>query len=234
MNAERIEAFLLALQAERGAAQNTLAAYARDLSDFSSWLTGRKVTDAGRREIEAYLADMADQGLAATTRARRLSAIKQYHRFAYSEGWQTDDPAHNIAGPTPRRKLPDTLSQDETSRLLAAAQVPMDAAAPKIRLHCLIELLYSTGLRVSELITLPVASMRGEPQMVMVRGKGGRDRMVPLSPPSRAVLKAWLEVRDLGLRHPGGGQVVEGAAQGGGDGQAKYGHCTPWLRLGRG
>ena len=196
MNAGHIEAFLLALQAERGAAQNTLAAYARDLTDFSDWLAARQIAEAGREEIEAYLADLADQGLAATTRARRLSAIKQYHRFAFSEGWQTDDPAHNIAGPTPRRKLPDALSQDETSRLLAAAQMPADAAAPKVRLHCLIELLYSTGLRVSELITLPVASLRGDPQMVMVRGKGGRDRMVPLSPPAQTVLKDWLQVRD--------------------------------------
>ena len=194
----RIEAFLLALQAERGAARNTLEAYARDLSDYADWLAaaGHDPAGAGRAEIEAYLADLRGRGMAASTRSRRLSALKQFHRFAFSEGWRDDDPASGIGGPARARRLPSALDEDETARLLEAAAAPADAAPGRVRLHCLVELLYATGLRVTELVGLPVAGMRGDPRMVMVRGKGGHERMVPLSGPARTALARWIAVRD--------------------------------------
>ncbi len=216
----RIEAFLLALQAERGAAANTLGAYSRDLSDFAEWLKfrGTAIADPGRPEIEAYLRDLTARGLAPSTRARRLSALKQFFRFQLSERWRADDPAAGISGPAQGRMLPAALTEEETSRLLAAAAVPKedmgiasDAVSRsdqsggassqrrvlgRVRMHCLIELLYATGLRVSELVSLPVAAVRGDPEMISVRGKGGHERMVPLSAPARVALSDWLRHRD--------------------------------------
>ncbi|MCL5779084.1 site-specific tyrosine recombinase XerD [Limibaculum sp. FT325] len=203
-----LDAFLEAMAAERGAARNTLAAYARDLGDFAAWLgaRGQGFAGAGRAEIEAYLAALDDAGMAPATRARRLSAIRQFMRFALSEGWREDDPAARISGPRPARKLPGTLGVEEVERLIetarrAAMPDPGTAAGATgpgaaLRLYCLIELLYATGLRVSELVGLPAQAARGNPRMLMVRGKGGRERMVPLSEPARAALAEWLAARD--------------------------------------
>ncbi len=193
-----IEPFLEALGAERGAAANTLAAYRRDLEHFTAWLgdKGNDVQSAGRPEIERYLAALEGAGLAPATRARRLSAIRQFYRFALSEGWRADDPAARIGGPRPARKLPGTLSVAEVDRLLDAALTRPGAKAGRARLICLVELLYATGVRVSELVSLPAASARGNPRMLLVTGKGGRDRMVPLSEPAREALAAWLVIRD--------------------------------------
>ena len=193
-----IEPFLEVLGVERGAAANTLVAYRRDLEHFLAWLAGRGVAaeSAGRAEIEAYLAGLEAEGLLAATRARRLSALRQYYRFALSEGWRADDPAARIGGPRPGRKLPGTLSVDEVERLLAAARERRAAEAGRLRLLCLMELLYATGLRVSELVSLPAAAARGNPRMLLVTGKGGRERMVPLSAPARAALAEWLALRD--------------------------------------
>ena len=193
-----MDAFLLALQAERGAAANTLAAYRRDLADYAAWLAGEGVApdSAGRATVEAYLNDLARRGMAPSTRARRLSALKQFYRFAYTEGWQDEDPAAGIGGPKQGRRLPGALSEEEIARLLEAAAMPAGAPPGKVRLHCLVELLYATGLRVSELVSLPAAAMRGDPRMIMVRGKGGHERMVPLSDPARAAVAAWLKLRD--------------------------------------
>lgn len=193
-----IDAFLEALAAERGAAGNTLAAYRRDLDDFTGWLArnGSAPGRARRAEIEAYLAALEVAGLAPATRARRLSAIRQFYRFVLSEGWRADDPAARIGGPRPVRRLPGTLSVDEVERLLGAVRDGPEREAPRARLTCLVELLYATGLRVSELVSLPVAAVRGNPRMLLVRGKGGRERMVPLSAPAREALSAWLRLRD--------------------------------------
>ena len=190
--------FLEALGAERGAAANTLAAYRRDLADFTAWLVarGRDAATASRADIEDYLASIEAAGLAATTRARRLSAIRQFYRFVLSEGWRPDDPAARIAGPRPVRKLPGTLSVEEVERLLAAARDKPGSEAAKARLLCLMELLYATGLRVSELVSLPAAAARGNPRMLLVTGKGGRERMVPLSDAARAAMADWLIERD--------------------------------------
>jgi integrase/recombinase XerD len=193
-----IEPFLEALGAERGAAANTLAAYRRDLEHFTFWLRakGADPERAGRPEIEGYLAGLESAGLSPATRARRLSAIRQFYRFALSEGWRADDPAARIDGPRPGRKLPGTLSVAEVDRLLDKAQARPGGEASRVRLTCLVELLYATGLRVSELVSLPAASARGNPRMLLVTGKGGRDRMVPLSEPAREALAAWLVIRD--------------------------------------
>ena len=123
--------------------------------------------------------------MAQATRARRLSAIRQFYRFAFLEGWRTDDPAALIKGPRRERTLPGSLSEAEVDRLLAAAETLGRTPAERLRDICLMQVLYATGLRVSELVSLPLAAVRGDPRMILIRGKGGRERMVPLSPPAR-------------------------------------------------
>jgi integrase/recombinase XerD len=190
-----IELFLEAQAAELGASENTLAAYARDLSDFKQWLRC-SLEDASQRDVENYLVHCTAQGLANSTRARRLSAIKQLYRFAFEERLRMDNPAIRIKGPGRARKLPQTLSQDEVNRLLDAAQNTGRSKADRCRNTCLMALLYATGMRVTELVSLPVAATRGNPQMLLVKGKGGKERMTPLSPPARKALAAWLMMRD--------------------------------------
>lgn len=186
--------YLEAIQAERDAARNTLLSYTRDLTDFADFLErkGLDYTTAGRGDIEAYLIDQDARGMADATRARRLSAIRQLYRFAYLEGWRTDDPGALIRGPKRRRSLPRSLSEAEVDRLLAAAGTRGATEAERLRDTCLLQLLYATGLRVSELVSLPLAAVRGDPRMILIRGKGGRERMVPLSAPARDALAAWL------------------------------------------
>jgi integrase/recombinase XerD len=193
-----ISAFLEAQAAELGAARNTLLAYGRDLKDFEGWLTSRKLDFASvaRRDVEAYLVDCDATGLSRATRARRLSAIKQIYRFAFEEGWRTDNPALQITGPARERKLPSTLSEAEVDGLLAAARDTGRTAMDRTRNACLMELLYATGMRVSELVSLPVSAARGDPRMLLILGKGGKERMVPLSPPARTALADWLIGRD--------------------------------------
>lgn len=203
--ARLVEIFLEAMMAERGAAANTVSAYRRDLGEYLAALSGRGAAPeaAARADIEAYLAGLDDLGLAPATRARRLSAVRQFHRFLYEDGWRGDDPSARLSGPRKARRLPKTLSPDEVGRLLSAAQAGGDA-----RLVCLIETLYATGMRASELVALPVAAVRGDPRMILVRGKGGRERMTPLSPPARAAMAAWLSKRDAAERE----QRQKGAA----------------------
>ncbi len=193
----RISAFLDAQAAELGAARNTQLAYGRDLSDFADFIERRGGTleTAGQSDIEAYIVHLEATGLARATRARRLSAIKQLYRFAFEDGWRSDNPAIRIKGPGRDRRLPKTLSVAEVDRLIEAARTH-GRDADRIRNTCLIELLYATGMRVSELVELPVSAARGDPRMLLVRGKGGKERMVPLSPSARAAIGAWLEVRD--------------------------------------
>ncbi|WP_420584195.1 site-specific tyrosine recombinase XerD [Ruegeria sp.] len=193
-----ISTFLQAQAAELGAANNTLLAYGRDLKDFAEWLTRRKTgfAVADRDQIEAYLIDCDAQGLAQSTRARRLSAIKQIYRFAFEEGWRDVNPAIQIKGPGRQKRLPKTLDVPEVDRLLQAARQTGRTKADRVRNTCLMEVLYATGMRVTELVSLPVSSARGDPRMLLVLGKGGKERMVPLSPPARDALAVWLTVRD--------------------------------------
>jgi len=193
-NAYWIQAFLEAQAAELDAATNTQLAYARDLKDFADWLEHKAhFAEVEKSHIERYLIWCDAQGLAKSTRARRLSAIKQLYRFAFEEGWRNDNPAIQIAGPGRDKRLPKTLTHEEVDALLGAARA---AKKETERTTCLMELLYATGMRVTELVSLPVSAARGDPRMLLVRGKGDKERMVPLSPPAREALTAWLTIRD--------------------------------------
>lgn len=198
MSTRWISAFLDAQAAEANAARNTLLAYGRDLKDFADWVAARKLAfdSLPRAAVEDYLIACDAQGLSKATRARRLSAIRQMFRFAHEEGWRPDNPALRISGPGANQRLPKTLSHDEVDRLLEAARSKGRTAGERLRNCALVELLYATGMRVSELVGLPVAAVRGDPQMILVRGKGDKERMVPLSAPARAALRAWLLHRD--------------------------------------
>ncbi|WP_081531917.1 site-specific tyrosine recombinase XerD [Rhodovulum sp. P5] len=194
-DARWIETFLEAQAAEQDAARNTQLAYARDLKDFAGWLArrARSFQTVAETDVTAYLVDCEAEGLSVATRARRLSAIKQLYRFAYEEGWRSDNPAIQIKGPGRAKRLPKTLTHEEVDRLLAAAEAsPREAT----RNACLMQVLYATGMRVSELVSLPVSAARGDPRMLLIRGKGGKERMVPLSPPARQALVDWLAERD--------------------------------------
>ncbi|GAA6181952.1 site-specific tyrosine recombinase XerD [Shimia sp. NS0008-38b] len=193
-----ISTFLDAQAAELGASPNTQAAYARDLRDFGGWAERKSITfdSATQPDVEDYLLYCDAQGLAQSTRARRLSAIKQLYRFAFEEGWRTDNPAVQIKGPGRSKRLPKTLEVTDVDRLLDAARTSGRTQNDQLRNTCLMQLLYATGMRVTELVSLPVSAARGDPQMLLVQGKGGKERMVPLSPPARAALSVWLTCRD--------------------------------------
>jgi integrase/recombinase XerD len=193
-----ISTFLDARAADLGAARNTQLAYGRDLVDFADWLAGRGLglATADRAAVEDYLVHCDVQGLSKATRARRLSSIRQLYRFAFEEGWRGDNPAQRLTGPGKAQSLPKTLSEGEVTQLMDAARVRARNTADQLRDTALFELLYATGLRVSELVGLPVAAVRGDPRMILVRGKGDKERMVPLSGPARTALSAWLAHRD--------------------------------------
>lgn len=204
-----IEAFLEMLSAERGAARNTLDAYQRDMRDFAGFLSERHVDidKASAADVRAYLDALAAQGLSPSTAARRLSAIRQFHGFLFAEGVRSDDPCGSIEGPRRARSLPKTLSVAEVDALLAAARLSEDGrsqeaaakAYKRARLICLMEVLYATGLRVSELVGLPVSAVRGDARFLAVSGKGGRDRLVPLSDAGRSAIDTYLPLRALRL-----------------------------------
>lgn len=190
-----VQAFLEAQAAELDAATNTQLAYARDLSDFANWLARRGLhfADCAQPDVEAYLIACEAEGLAVATRARRLSAIKQLFRFAFEEGWRSDNPALRIKGPGKSKRLPKTLSTEDVDRLIEAAHTH---GHETLRNGALVELLYATGMRVTELVSLPVSAARGDPRMLLVRGKGGKERLVPLSGRARLALGDWLAQRD--------------------------------------
>jgi integrase/recombinase XerD len=193
-----ISTFLEARAAELGAARNTQLAYGRDLLDFADWLARRGLhfATAERAAVEDYLVHCDAQGLSKATRARRLSSIRQLFRFAVDEGWRSDNPALRLSGPGKAKSLPKTLSEAEVSRLMTAAGTRARNPMDRLRDTALFELLYATGLRVSELVSLPVAAVRGDPRMILIRGKGDKERMVPLSGAARAAVGAWLTQRD--------------------------------------
>jgi integrase/recombinase XerD len=191
----RVEAFLEMLMAERGAARLTLAAYRNDLADLAGFVAarGQALDTADPAALHDYLAAAATRRLAPRTVARRLSAMRQFYRFLLSEGARADDPTAGLDAPRLGRPLPKILGEADVERLIAAA-----AAWPGeegVRLRCLLELLYATGLRVSELITLPLAAAQRDPRFVLVRGKGGKERLVPLSTPARQALAGYLACR---------------------------------------
>lgn len=198
MSRQWIARFLEAQAAELDAAQNTQLAYGRDLKDFHDWITRKGVDfDTAEREtIEAYLVHCDEQGLARATRARRLASIRQLYRFAFEEGLRGDNPALRIRGPSRQRSLPGTLTEAEVSAMLDCALKHGRTATDRARTTAMIEILYATGLRVSELVTLPIAAARGKPEVLLVRGKGRKERLVPLSGPAQIALSDWLVHRD--------------------------------------
>lgn len=193
-----ISIFLEAQAAELGAATNTLLAYGRDLKDFDAWLARKSLgfEQVSRADVESYLVHCDAQGLAKSTRARRLSAVKQLYRFAFEEGLRADNPAIQISGPGQDKRLPKILSVEEVDRLLSAARSLGRNGTDRVRNTCLMELLYATGMRVSELVGLPVSATRGDPRLLLILGKGGKERMVPLSPDARDALALWIRMRD--------------------------------------
>lgn len=198
-----ISNFLEAQAAELGAARNTQEAYGRDLKDFLSFLESRGAgfATADRAMVEDYLVQCEAIGLATATKARRLSSIKQLYRFAFEEDLRKDNPAIQVRGPRKDKRLPKSLSLQEVEQLLQTAHTMPKKRADKMRLTCLMDLLYATGMRVTELVSLPVAAVRGNPDMILVRGKGGKERMVPLSPGARDAVILWLSLRDQDEAH---------------------------------
>ncbi len=187
------------LSAERGAAVLTLASYRSDLADFARFLgAARPVAAATQDDLTRYLRSLAKARLKPRTAARRLSALRQFHRFLVLEGVRRDDPTADLDAPRLGRPLPKILAADEAAALIAAARRHKGAAGK--RLVALVELLYGAGLRVSELMGLPLAAARREPRFLIVRGKGGKERMVPLGAPARAALTDYLAARPRFLR----------------------------------
>ena len=183
------------LAAERGAARNTLESYRRDLMDFAASLRGGETAPekAGSDDIRRYLASLSAAGLSPRTSARRLSALRQFYRFLYTSGVREDDPSAPIDSPRLGRPLPKYLSEDEVGRLLDAAHGRSGAGGA--RRAALVEILYATGLRVSELVGLPLSALTRDRRVLLVRGKGGKERVVPLSQPAIDALEAYLSVR---------------------------------------
>ena len=202
-NETLIELFLDMLAAERGASVNTLDAYRRDLADLSADLTAAKqiIASANSDALRAYLGRLSRRQLAPASVARRLSAIRQLYRFLYSEGHRGDDPAAAIEGPKRGRSLPKVLSIKQVDGLLAQAKIAMQSESKSeqlraARMACLLEVLYATGLRVSELVSLPDSAARRDQRMLVIRGKGGRERLVPLNDTARQTMKDYLSLRE--------------------------------------
>jgi integrase/recombinase XerD len=194
-----VDLYLDMLAAERGAGPNTLAAYRRDLADLTAFLARHRVSVGAARtaDLRKYLAALAQRGLGPATVARRLSALRQFYRFLYAEGTRDDDPAAVLEGPKRGRPLPRTLTLAEVDRLLRLAGEVDPAASLPVRLRaarlaCLVETLYATGLRVSELIALPASAARADARAIIVRGKGNKERLVPLNDAAKRTMTDYL------------------------------------------
>lgn len=193
--AHQIEAFLEMMAAERASARNTITAYGKDLADADAFLGGRglDLARADAPDVEAYFEELGRRGMAPATAARRRAAVRQFYRFALGEGWRADDPSRRVDAPRQGRPLPKVLSRAEVEALIAAAGEKDGAAG--LRLSCMVELLYASGLRVSELTALPLSAVARDPAFVTVKGKGGKSRLAPLNDAARAAVKAYLIVR---------------------------------------
>ncbi|WP_332773064.1 site-specific tyrosine recombinase XerD [Phenylobacterium sp.] len=189
------EAFLEMMAVERASARNTLTAYGKDLVDAQAFLgaRGRDLAVASAEDIESYFAALSDRGLSPATAARRRAAVRQFYRFVLGEGWRTDDPSRRVEAPKRGRPLPKVLSRAEVDAIIASAG--HRDGTQGLRLGCMVELAYASGLRISELTALPLAVLARDPAYLIVKGKGGKERLAPLNAAARAAVKAYLEVR---------------------------------------
>jgi integrase/recombinase XerD len=196
-----IEAFLDMMSAERGASANTLAAYRRDLLDFHGFLATREIDakHAARDDVKRYLARLSASGIAGSSQARRLSALRQFFGFLYAEGIRSDDPTNAIEAPKRGRTLPKILSREDMELLIEAAKKRAAESEEGSRLLCIVEMLYASGLRVSELATLPLAAVRRRDGVLLVKGKGGKERLAPLHARALQAIADYLVVRDVFL-----------------------------------
>ncbi len=193
-----VESFLEMMSAERGSAKNTLLSYERDLEDVTSFLGSRGVAvrDASSADLSAYLGHMARQGFKPTSQARRLSALRQFYKFLYAEGLRGDDPTGILDGPKTSRPLPKTLDVEDVSRLIEQAEREARAAdepqrLPRLRMLALLELCYATGMRVGELVSLPARVLGEDGRFLIIRGKGNKERLVPLSHSAITAMQAY-------------------------------------------
>jgi integrase/recombinase XerD len=196
MSAAYVESFLEMMSAERGAAVNTLQSYERDLEDARSFLRthGTGLTDASADDLRSYLSHLAGQGFKSSSQARRLSALRQFYKFLYAEGLRTDDPTGILDAPKKARTLPKTLSIEHVTRLIGQAEAEAKSGkGDAMRMHALIELLYATGMRVSELVSLPASVLAQNGRFLIIRGKGNKERLVPLSQAAIRAMRAYGE-----------------------------------------
>ena len=206
MNTGRaIDAFLEMMQAERGASDNTIAAYQRDLDGWQKALGKTELLKAKTPQLEKVLSVWAKAGLAPSTAARKLSAAKSFYKFLQLDDLRKDNPSQNLRGPKQGRPLPKILSVEDVDRLFEAAS--MDSSVKGIRRLCMLEILYAGGLRVSELVSLTIRAVQRRDGCLMIRGKGGKERLVPLTTPALDAIKAWLNAREQTL--PAGIEALE-------------------------
>lgn len=193
------EAFLEMMAGERASARNTITAYGKDLADAGAFLRARgsDLAGASAADVEAYFAALSDRGLSPATAARRRSAVRQFYRFVLGEGWRQDDPSRRVDAPKKGRPLPKVLSRAEVDAIISAAGARDGAQG--LRLGCMVELAYASGLRISELTGLPMAALARDPAYLIVKGKGGKERLAPLNTAARQAVKAYLEVRETFL-----------------------------------
>lgn len=189
-----VDAFLEMMAVERAAAKNTLTAYTRDLSDAETFLAGRGgLAAASAEDVEAYFVDLGARGLSPATASRRRAALRQFYRFVLGEGWRQDDPSRRVDAPRKGLTLPKVLSREEVSAIIAAATARDGAQG--LRLGCMIELIYASGLRISEAVGLSLAALARDPAYLIVKGKGGKERLAPLNATAREAVRAYLDVR---------------------------------------
>ena len=194
-NRHLIEKFLEAKYAEEGLSENSILAYSRDLEKVSIKI-GKSLLGVTQSELEKYIIFLQKIGHSRSTRARHLSSIKQFFKFCVEEGYLSTDPASQLSTPKSTKLIPKTLTLEEVDALLKVANTQGNTEFERARNRCLMELLYSSGMRISELMSLPVATVRGKPKMILIKGKGGKERLVPLSPPAIDALVQWLKFRD--------------------------------------
>ncbi len=194
-NQALIENFLEAKFGEEGLSENTILAYSRDLEQICKKV-GKSLVDVSQSDLEQYFIYLKNSGHSKSTTARRLSAIKQFYKFHVETGFLSTDPTAQLTGPRSSKPLPKTLSVGEVEALLQVAKNHGETEYERVRNRCLMEILYASGMRISELMSLPVSSVRGNPEMILVKGKGSKERLVPLSPSAIEALFDWLKLRD--------------------------------------